>query len=119
MSDHVLNFAYNALCRRTCPWDLVQGDDAVVSFDEHTLPRWTRQFRIGKGYVTTRNKYMRCEKLFYGYHTELECYLCVQAARGNVDLRHVAVPLTRRVLAHGGSSVPARRPRPAESWNLR
>lgn len=44
---------------------------------------------------------MRCEKLFYGYHTEMDRYLCVQAAPGNVDLRHVAVPLTRRVLAHG------------------
>ena len=40
--------------------------DAMVSFDEHTIPRWTRKFHIGKGYVTTRNKYMRCEKLFTG-----------------------------------------------------
>ena len=39
----------------------------MVSFDEHTIPRWTKKFRIGKGYVTTRNKYMRCEKLFTGF----------------------------------------------------
>jgi hypothetical protein len=27
-----------------------------VGFDEHAIPRWTRKFRIGKGYVTTRNE---------------------------------------------------------------
>jgi hypothetical protein len=98
---HLRWYEVDAFCRRTYPWDLLYGDDALVSFDEHTLPRWTHKFRIGKGYVTTRNKYMRCEKLFYGYHTELERYLCVQASPGNVELRDVAVPLTRRVLEHG------------------
>jgi hypothetical protein len=46
----------DAFCRRTCPWHLLRGDDAIVSFDEHTIPRWTRKFRIPKGYVTTRNE---------------------------------------------------------------
>ncbi len=49
------------------PGTCSHGEDALVSFDEHTIPRWTRKFHIGKGYVTTRNKYMRCEKLFYSY----------------------------------------------------
>lgn len=40
-----------------------------MSFDEHTIPRWTKKFSIPKGYVTTRNKYMRCEKLYLGYET--------------------------------------------------
>jgi hypothetical protein len=62
----------DAFCRRTCPWEWVRGDDAAVRFDEHTLPRWTRKYAIRKGYVTIRNKYMRCEKLFYGYHVELD-----------------------------------------------
>jgi hypothetical protein len=44
---------------------------------------------------------MRCEKLFYGYHVELERYLCVQATPGHVELRDLAVPLTRRVLTAG------------------
>ena len=57
----------DAFCRRTAPWHLVRRDDAIVSFDEHTIPRWTKKFHIGKGYVTTRNKYMRCEKLFCSY----------------------------------------------------
>jgi hypothetical protein len=98
---HLTWYEVDAFCRRTCPWDLVRGDDALVSFDEHTMPRWTRKFHVGKGYVTTRNKYMRCEKLFYGYHVEWQRYLCVQATPGNVDLRDVAVPLTRRVLQQG------------------
>src|SRR5216683_3213432 len=38
----------DAFCRRTCPWDLLHNEDALVSFDEHTIPRWTRKFHIGK-----------------------------------------------------------------------
>jgi hypothetical protein len=44
---------------------------------------------------------MRCEKLFYGYDVEQDRYLCVQATTGNVELRDLAVPLTRRVLTAG------------------
>jgi hypothetical protein len=46
---HLTWYEVDAFCRRTAPWRLVQGDDAIVSFDEHTLPRWTKKFRIGKG----------------------------------------------------------------------
>jgi hypothetical protein len=99
---HLSWYEVDAFCRRTCPWELVRGDDALVSFDEHTIPRWTRKYAIRKGYVTTRNKYMRCEKLFFGYHVELERYLCVQATPGHVELRDLAIPLCRRVLDVGG-----------------
>jgi hypothetical protein len=58
-------YQVEAFCRRTSPWHLLTGQDACTNYDEHTIPRWTRKFRIKKGYVTTRNKYMRCEKLFY------------------------------------------------------
>jgi len=98
---HLRWYEVDAFCRRTAPWDLVRGDDALVSFDEHTLPRWTRKYAIRKGYVTIRNKYMRREKPFYGYHVELERYLCVRATPGHVELRDLAVPLTRRVLTAG------------------
>ena len=64
---HLPWYEVDAFCRRTYPWHLLRGQDSILSFDEHTIPRWTRKFHIGKGYVTTRNKYMRCEKLFYGY----------------------------------------------------
>jgi hypothetical protein len=98
---HLRWYEVDAFCRRTSPWELLRGDDALLSFDEHTIPRWTRKYAIRKGYVTIRNKYMRCEKLFYGYHVELERYVCVQATPGHVELRDLAVPLTRRVLTAG------------------
>jgi len=98
---HLRWYEVDAFCRRTCPWDLIVNDDALVSFDEHTIPRWTHKFSIGKGYVTTRNKHMRCEKLFYGYHVGMDRYLCVQATPGDVELRDLALPLTQRVLRCG------------------
>lgn len=98
---HLHWYEVDAFCRRTCPWDLVVGDEAAVSFDEHTIPRWTHKFSIRKGYVTTRNKYMRCEKLFYGYHLELDRYLCVRGTPGHIELRDLAAPLTQRVLTCG------------------
>lgn len=91
----------DAFCRRTSPWELIRGRKTCVGFDEHTIPRWTKKFSIRKGYVTTRNKYMRSEKLFYGYDLELERYLVLRATAGHVELRDVAVPLTKRVLQAG------------------
>jgi hypothetical protein len=98
---HLSWHAVDAFCRRTFAWDWIEGEDALVSFDDHVLPRWTRKFHIGKGYVTTRNKYMRCEKLFFGYDVLAKRFLCVRAARGDVDLRDVAVTMTRQVLRAG------------------
>jgi hypothetical protein len=97
---HLTWYEVDAFCRRTCPWHLLRGEDAMVSFDEHTIPRWTRKFHIGKGYVTTRNKYMRCEKLFYGYDVGRGRFLTVRGTPGNVDLSDLAVPLVQQVLAN-------------------
>ncbi len=72
-------YEVDAYCRRTSFWHLIQGDIALVSYDEHTIPRWTRKFRIRKGYVTTRNKHMRCEKLFYTFDLTSGRYLAVRA----------------------------------------
>jgi hypothetical protein len=94
-------YEVDAFCRRTAAWEWLRDDDALVSFDEHTIPRWTRKFTLRKGYVTTRNKYMPCEKLYYGYHAELDRYLCIQATPGHVELRDVALPLVQRVLTAG------------------
>jgi hypothetical protein len=72
-----------------------------VSFDEHAIPRWTRKFHIGKGYVTTRNKYMRCEKLYTAYDLIRDRFLCVRGTPGNVGLQDVAPRLVQQVLRHG------------------
>ena len=98
---HLRWYEVDAFCRRTAPWHLVRGDDAIVSFDEHTIPRWTKKFRIPKGYVTTRNKYMRCEKLFCSYSINAGRFLAVRATPGNWGLHDMAVPLVRQVLDCG------------------
>jgi hypothetical protein len=91
----------DAFCRRTFPWHLLRREDAMVSFDEHTIPRWTKKFHIGKGYSTTRNKYMRCEKLFTGYDLVSGRFLSVRGTPGNCGLQELAVPLLQQVLRHG------------------
>jgi len=98
---HVPWYEVDAFCRRTCPWHLIEGADALVSYDEHTLPRWTRKFHIPKGYITTRNKHMRCEKLFYSYEVQQNRYLAVRAAPGDWELRDWAVPAVQQVLRYG------------------
>jgi hypothetical protein len=98
---HLPWYEADAFCRRTFPWHLLERQDAVVSYDEHTLPRWTRKFHIQKGYITTRNKYMRCEKLFYSYEALQNRYLALRATPGDWELRDVAVPAVKQVLRHG------------------
>src|SRR6266545_3401133 len=93
--------AVDAFCRRTSPWHLVQGEAVLASYDEHTIPRWTRKFRIRKGYVTTRNKHMRCEKLFYTYDLHCGRYLAVRATPGDWGLNDLALSLTRQTLTCG------------------
>jgi hypothetical protein len=101
---HLPWYEVDAFCRRTSPWHLLDNQVALVSYDEHTIPRWTRKFKIGKGYVTTRNKHMRCEKLFYTYDLFSHRFLAVRATRGDVDFLDQAVPLTRQTLACGQPS---------------
>jgi hypothetical protein len=98
---HLPWYAVDAFCHRTSPWHLIRDQVVLVSYDEHTIPRWTHKFKIGKGYVTTRNKYMRCEKLFYTFDLASRRFLAVRGARGEVDLIDVAVPLTRQTLEQG------------------
>ncbi len=98
---HLPWYEVDAFCRRTCPWDLIRGQEAVVSFDEHSIPRWTHKFSIRKGYVTTRNKYMRCEKLYYGYDVVRDRFLNVWGTQGNVELRDVSPRLLRQTLTQG------------------
>jgi hypothetical protein len=98
---HLSWYAVDAFCRRTSPWQLIRREIVMVSYDEHTIPRWTHKFHIPKGYVTTRNKYMRCEKLFYSFDLNRGRYLAVRATPGDHELIDWAVPLTRQTLALG------------------
>jgi hypothetical protein len=98
---HLAGSEVDAFCRRTCPWHLIRHADALVSFDEHTIPRWTKKFRIGKGYVTTRNKSMRCEKLFTGFDLASGRFLTARGTPGNTGLQDLAIPLVQQVLRQG------------------
>jgi hypothetical protein len=98
---HLLWNEVDRFCHRTSPWDVLHGQEALVSFDEHSIPRWTKKFSIPKGYVTTRNKYMRCEKLYYGYDLRQRRFVTLKATPGNVELRDVSELLTRRLLRFG------------------
>jgi len=98
---HLPWYEVDAFCRRTFAWHLIQGEDALVSYDEHTLPRWTRKFHIPKGYITTRNKDMRCEKLFYSYEVQQDRYLALRATPGDWELRDVGVPQVQQMLRYG------------------
>jgi hypothetical protein len=98
---HLLWNEVDRFCHRTSPWHLLENQDALVGFDEHTIPRWTKKFSIPRGYVTTRNKYMRCEKLYYGFDLRQKRFVTVKATPGKVELRDVSGLLTRRVLRFG------------------
>jgi len=98
---HLGWYEVDAFCRRTCPWHLLRNADALVSFDEHAIPRWTKKLRIGKGYVTTRNKYMRCEKLFTAFDLESGRFLTLRGTPGDTGLQELAVPLVQQVWQQG------------------
>jgi hypothetical protein len=98
---HLTWYEVEAFCRHTSPWHLLRGDAVLVGYDEHTVPRWTRKFHLAKGYVTTRNKYMRCEKLFYSFDVLRDRYLALRATPGDWGLLDLAVPLVRQTLERG------------------
>lgn len=98
---HLTWHEVDRFCRCTSPWHWIAHQDAVVSFDEHSIPRWTHKFKIPKGFVTTRNKYMHCEKLYYSYDVVHDRYLSVRGTPGRVELRDVATPMTQEVLSGG------------------
>jgi hypothetical protein len=98
---HVVWNEVDRFCHRTSPWERLRGRKVTMSYDEHTIPRWTRKFRIGRGYITIRNKYMRCEKLFYGQDVDLRRFVTVKATPGNVELRDESGLLLRRTLRFG------------------
>jgi hypothetical protein len=97
----LLWYEVDRFCRLTSPWHWIEGEDAVVSFDEHSIPRWTHKFSVSKGYVTIRNKHMRCEKLYYPYDVLHDRFLAVRGTPGNVELRDVSLPMIRQVLTSG------------------
>jgi hypothetical protein len=70
---------------------------ATLSLDEHVIARFTRKFRIPKGFHTIRNKKMRAEKLFYLYWPGARRFLALVVTPGNAQIVDLAVAFIRAV----------------------
>ncbi|WP_437894977.1 hypothetical protein [Sorangium sp. So ce124] len=58
----------------------------TLSLDEHVVARFTRKFKIPKGFHTLRNKKMRAEKLFFLHWPEARRFLGLVVTPGNGKL---------------------------------
>jgi hypothetical protein len=68
---------------------LAPARDITMSFDEHTVARFTRKFLIPKGFHTIRNKKMRAEKLFFSFDTTSRMLLDLIVTPGSGRLADV------------------------------
>lgn len=85
-----------SLLRYTEP-RLPRKPEHTISIDEHSVPRFTKKFRIKKGYHTIRNKFMPIEKLFFSFHVGLRCLLSLVVTRGDGKLCQLAHKLCQRL----------------------
>ena len=68
---------------------------ATLSLDEHVIARFTRKFKIPKGFHTIRNKKMRAEQLFYLYWPRARRFLALVVTPGNAKLVDLTVDFLR------------------------
>jgi hypothetical protein len=64
-----------------------------ISIDEHAIARFTRKFRISKGYHTIRNKKMKVEKLTFTFDIATRKLYSVVASAGKTSLAILAKKL--------------------------
>jgi hypothetical protein len=101
---HVTRKATRLFQRLTEPPAQLAKTSLMLSLDAHAVPCWTRKYAIPKGYHTCRNKHMKIEQLYYFYDLKGECLLRLVATAGDVDLRHVMVPETKRLMRDTGAA---------------
>ena len=79
---------------------LKQAACHFFSIDEHAIARFTRKFRIPKGFHTIRNKKMKVEKLTFAFDVSTQTLCSLVVSPGNVSLTTLAqqllTPLRRR-----------------------
>ena len=97
--------AVKAFTRATEKLGALRERVTTLSLDEHAVARFTRKFRIPKGFHTIRNKHMRIEKLFFLCCPAARQFLSVVVTRGNATLGDLAVTMVRalRARVHGGA----------------
>jgi hypothetical protein len=82
---------------------VVTSDSCLaISLDEHVVARFTRKFRIRKGFHTIRNKHMRAEKLFFSFATGARTLLDLIVTPGNGKLARVSSKMLRALRARSG-----------------
>ena len=91
--------AVRAFGRATERLEVLRGKVVTLSLDEHAVARFTRKFRIPKGFHTIRNKHMRIEKLFFLHWPAQRRFLSLIVARGNAALGDLCVDFVRAVRA--------------------
>ena len=74
------------LARATEPVHALRDRVVTLSVDAHVIARFTRKFKITKGYHSIRGKKMRAEKLFYLYWPAARRFLGLAVTRGNASL---------------------------------
>jgi hypothetical protein len=76
------------LAQAACHW---------LSIDEHAIARFTRKFRIPKGFHTIRNKKMKIEKLTFVFDVAGRVLHALVASPGDVSLAHLAQQLLAKM----------------------
>ena len=66
----------------------------LFSIDEHAIARFTRKFRIAKGFHTIRNKKMKIEKLTFAFHVKSRQLISLVVSNGKAKLSSLTKQLT-------------------------
>lgn len=89
--------AVNAFARGSQLWGTLRDRIVTLSLDEHVVARFTRKFRIQKGYHTIRNKHMRSEKLFFLHWPAARSFLMLLSTRAKESLATITTAFVRDV----------------------
>jgi hypothetical protein len=81
--------------RATESLSALRNQVATLSLDEHVIARFTRKFKIPRGFHTIRNKNMRAEKLFYLYWPKARRFLALVVTPANAKLVDLTVAFIR------------------------
>lgn len=83
--------AVQAFTRATARLDVLRARVVTLSLDEHAIARFTRKFRIQKGFHAIRNRRMKVEKLVFLHWPAQRRFLLPWASRGKTRLAELAV----------------------------
>jgi hypothetical protein len=86
---------FKKFAHATEPLGDLRGQRVTLSLDPHAIARFTRKFRIPKGFHTIRNKRMRIEELVYLYWPAMHRFVHITVTRGSARLADLAIACIR------------------------